>query len=220
MVTQFNKISMNNTTKKYSLIIPVLTLMAISMFMGCEKYKELADTEYPDQVIYMSTASTDGTPYEITRPPDISEETWQVPTPGSPILPCGCRCQRSSYHWVWWGGKDNIGTINISIVSRPDTVSALISDGGLQAQLLPQSAYSFPSSITLQDGKDAVSFDLVMDQGFLLGHPDQAFAIGISISSNDRKTNPQKETTVVVFNTSLLVDSTRSYSCGTGSRKT
>lgn len=205
MVTQFNTISMNNTTKKQLLVLPAMYLLAACLLFSCGKYKELADTDYPDQVIYMPTASTDGTPYEITKSPDTSEDTWQVPTPGNPyrfrvdasankiIVPLG----------VVRGGKDNAGAININIINRSDTVNTLISKG-LAAQLLPQSTYTLPSSAILADGKISATFDVAIDRAFLLNNPGQTYAIGVGITSNDRGIHPDKQTTIVLIKTDVF----------------
>ncbi|HMR19721.1 MAG TPA: DUF1735 domain-containing protein [Sphingobacterium sp.] len=196
---------MNTTTKKQHLVFPILALLAVYLLIGCGKYKELADTDFPDQVIYMPTASTDGAPYEITKSPDTSEDTWQVPTPGSPyrfrvdasankiIVPLG----------VVRGGKDKVGSININIVNRPDTVNAMIGRG-LAAQPLPQSAYTLPSSATIADGKNSVTFDVAIDRTFLVGNPGQAYAIGVHITSSDRAINTDKQTTVVLIKTDIF----------------
>lgn len=191
-------------TKQYS-IFPAMSLLAASLLFACGKYQELADASYPDQVLYMPTA---GTLYHITRSPDTSPDTWQVPTPGNPyrfridegankvIIPLG----------AVRGGINNAGSVMINITNRPDTVNTLIDDAALTAQLLPQSAYTLPSSVTLADGKGAVTFDVVIDRAFLLSNLGQSYAIGVRISSEDRQTNPDKETTIVVFDTNLLID--------------
>jgi len=196
---------MKTTIKRQYSIFPMLILMAASLLIGCGKYKELADTDYPDQVIYMPTASTDGTPYEITKSPDTSEDTWQVPTPGNPyrfrvdasankiIVPLG----------VVRGGKDNVGAININIINRSDTVNTLISRG-LAAQPLPQSTYTLPASATLMDGKISATFDVAIDRTFLLDNPGQTYAIGVGITSNDRAINLDKQTTIVLIKTDVF----------------
>ncbi len=197
MVTQFNTIRMK-MTKQY-FIFPTMSLLTVFLLFGCGKYKEFADTDYPDQVIYLPSA---GKLFQITDPAD----PYEAPTPGQPyrfridesankvIIPMG----------IVRGGISNAGSVTIDISNRSDTVNTLIDEGTLTAQLLPQSAYTIPPSITLPDGKDAVTFDLVIDLPFLQSHPDETFAIAVHISSKERQTNPKKETTIVVFNTNLL----------------
>ncbi|MFC7524118.1 BT_3987 domain-containing protein [Parapedobacter sp. GCM10030251] len=181
---------------------PVLIgILVVLVAFGCGKYQELADADYPDQVIYMPAA---GQLYHLTEPKD----TYDVPTPGNPyrfridegtnkvIIPLG----------VVRGGIANSGSVSITVTDRPDTVSTLIDKGQLQAQLVPASAYALPTTVVLADGSDAVSFELTLDLPFLLSHPGQVFAVGLSISSAERKTNPDKETTIVVIDTNLLAD--------------
>lgn len=185
--------------KKSYLLFQAISLLAVILLFGCGKYKELAPTDYPDQVIYMPSA---GQVYEIT----VKDNSFEVPTPGNAysfrvdesnnkvIIPLG----------VVRAGTSNKGSVAINLTSKPDTVNLLINNGKLKALLLPQSAYDLPGTITLLDGKDAVLFDLTIDRNFLVNHPDQSFAVGVNISSKKRKTNPDKETTVIVFNTNLL----------------
>lgn len=175
-------------------------MLSLLTTINCNKYQELADAEYPDQLIYMPTA---GTLYLVSEPAN----TWDTPTTGNPyryrveentnkvIVPLG----------VSRGGINYNGSVSIEITHANDTVSSLINDG-LDALLLPQSVYSIPSSITLLDGKSSVTFDMIIDKNFLLNEIGKTYAMGVSITSNDRKINPNKKTTIVVFDTNLLIE--------------
>lgn len=173
----------------------------ITIVAGCNKYQELADADYPDQVIYMSTA---GSIYVISGPPN----TVEIPTPGSSsrfridesankvIIPLG----------VLRGGINYNGSVGVEITNSPDTVNTLISEETLSAQLLPSSTYNIPTSVTLLNGQSSASFDIAVDRDFLLNNPGTSYAFGVSISSRDRETNPDKKTTVILLHTDTFME--------------
>ncbi len=176
-------------------------LLSVALLWSCDKYQELADAPYPDQVIYMPTASGF---FQVARP----DNTYEVPTPGQPyhfrvdpaegnvVIPLG----------IVRGGISNKGAVSINVGSQSDTVVTLIEQQQLNAELLPATAYVIPAAITLPDGKNSISFDLKIDLQYLLDRPGQVFALAIHISSTERKTNPELDTTIVVFDTDLLAD--------------
>ena len=183
---------------KYIIHLFILTIIATA----CTKYQELADANYPEQIIYMSTA---GSIYPVSKNPP---GTWEVPTQGNPyrfrvdsnanqvIIPLG----------VLRGGIDYNGIVAVEIKNNTDTVNTLISQGALSAELLPASAYSIPTSVTLPDKQNSAAFDVVIDRNFLQHHIGTSYALGVSIASKDRKTNPDKETTIVVIDANILTD--------------
>ncbi|MBC7745023.1 MAG: PKD domain-containing protein [Flavobacterium sp.] len=50
-----------------------------------------------------------------------------------------------------------------------------------------------------------MTFPLAIDLPFLLNNPNKAYAIGVSISSTERKVNTSLNTTIVYINTSFLI---------------
>lgn len=193
---------MNVLPKIQSRVVAGILLLAA--LCSCGKYRDVADTAYPDQVIYMPAANGI---FQVSAPGN----TYEVPTPGQPysfrvdqaqgrvIVPLG----------VVRGGVSTKGSIAVNIKSRPDTVTALIGQQQLNAELLPANAYSLPSNVGLSDGETAVTFELVIDLPYLVERPDRMFAIAVQISSMERRTNPKLETAIVVFNADLLNAETR-----------
>lgn len=181
-----------------------LGILLIAALSSCGKYREVAESAYPDQVIYLPAAKSI---FEVSAPGD----TYEVPTPGQPasfrvdrdeglvIIPLG----------VVRGGVSATGSISVNIKSRPDTVSALIGRRQLAAEMLPANAYSMPAGVELADGETTAIFELALSLAYLTERPGEAFAVAVQISSNGHKTNPALETAIVVFNSSLLNNETK-----------
>jgi hypothetical protein len=142
---------------------------------------------------------------------DVASEdtdTYSVPTSGYPyrfkvdstegkfIVPLA----------VYRSGVNNDGSFAVSIKINTDTVNQLVSSGALAGSLvLPADKYSLPSSVNMQDGEELSTFELNIDLGFLRNNPNTIFAIGISISSTQRKTNPKFGTTIVIIDTKKII---------------
>src|SRR5690606_10429187 len=139
-----------------------LGILLIAALSSCGKYREVAESAYPDQVIYLPAAKSI---FEVSPPGD----TYDVPTPGQPasfrvdqeqgrvIIPLG----------VVRGGVSTAGNISVAIKSRPDTIAALIERQQLDAEMLPADAYSMPSSIELADGESTAIFELALSLAYL-----------------------------------------------------
>jgi len=175
---------------------------AVLLLASCQKYKDVADADYPDQLIYMPAAI--GGNYLINS---ISYSTGDTPTPGAPfrftvdlannkfIVPLS----------VYRSGVNNKGGFNVDIAVNTDTVTNLLTAGTLtDTGILPASNYSIPSSVNIPDGKEVISFDLVIDLNYLRTSATQYIALGVGVSSTERKSNPKLETSVVVIDTQIM----------------
>ena len=179
-----------------STLYALFVIGMLSLTVSCT-YHEIRDTEYPDQQIYMPTA-VNGV-YDAS----VTTGTSSVPTPGGPtrfsvdeangkvIIPLG----------VYRGGINLSGKVKVEIHLNADTVSTMINAGKLSGTvLLPDDKAVIPSSVEIPNGKEIVTFDLKIDINHLRANPDKKVAVGITISSQDRVTNPKFATTIVVFN--------------------
>lgn len=181
----------------------LLMLFVIVMtFSACEFDTPLRDAEYPDQVIYLPAAV--GGNFEIN---DIARRIGDPPYPGNPyryivdtenrdfIVPLG----------VYRAGIDNIGAFTVDIAPNADTINDLITAGDTVITLLPSGEYAMVNSVDMTDGEELAKFELVVDLDFLLGnYPDNVYALGVSISSPDRETNPELSTAIIVIHTSIM----------------
>ncbi len=187
------------------------TLKLLCWFIGvgllstsCE-YKEFADADYPEQMVYMPAAN-----FGVY---DVSIETADTisPTPGHAyrsiidssdmgnikvIVPLG----------VYRSGITNDGNVLVNIVQNTDTISKLITAETLDAAtlLLPTTNFTIPATVQIADGSDITSFNMVIDGNFLKSNPTAIYAIGVAIDSDDREVNSLLNTTVVLIDVGKL----------------
>lgn len=166
--------------------------------VSCQ-YQELVEAEYPDQLIYLTTARNGV--YTIN-----SLATSNVATTGAYrylvkadekkiIVPLG----------VFRGGVTRDGAVNVDIRANADTVNRLLAANRLPlTTLLPADKYTLPTTVRLEDGQETASFNLGLDLDYLRANPDKKFAVGVSIASTERKANPLLNTTVVLVDASIL----------------
>lgn len=191
--------------KKFTISIKILTLLVVIThnFISCD-YDEFKPTEYTASKLYMP-ASVRGI-FTIDNVPQRVE--W-LPTPGYAydfkidnennkfIVPLG----------VYRSGIERKGDINVNIEVKNDTVNMLKSSGKIPGStiILPSNQYSLPTSVTVKNGSEITGFDLEINLGYLLSHPNEIFAIGVGISSDKLEVNQDISTTIIVIHTKLLV---------------
>jgi PKD repeat protein len=180
---------------KLLLTLPLLAVTVIS----CD-YKGVADSTYPDQQVYIPAAksgvytvddiSVANAPFRYVMDNDNNKI----------IIPLG----------IYRSGVNNHGSIDVDVKINNDTVSRLISAGGLigtdntNPEILPVDKYTLPSNVTLNNGIENAKLQLSIDIPFLLANPNKRFALGVTISSNDAEANPLLNTIIVVINTNFI----------------
>lgn len=180
----------------------VLLFAIVLTFSACEPGTPLRDADYPEQVIYLPAAV--GGWFEIS---DIARRIGDPPFPGNPsryvidlenrqfIVPLG----------IYRAGIDNIGAFTVNIEVNHDTIDDIIAAGDTVITLLPEGQYTMVNSVNMPDGEELAKFDLVIDLDFLRNNfPSEVYALGISISSPDRETNPDLSTAIVVIYTNII----------------
>jgi hypothetical protein len=182
----------------------LIAILGVSLMMVSCEHQEIADANYPDQLIYMPAANYN--PYKIDAVP---ETRGSSPTPGYPVrfLTDNVMRKFNVLLGVYRSGIDNKGSFKINISANTDTVTNLIASGGLPAgtQLLPNKEYTMVSSVMMNNGEELAKFELSINLDFLLtNYPGGKFALGIGISSTDRETNPNLETTIVLVDTKIM----------------
>lgn len=163
----------------------------------------IRDAEYPEQVIYMP-ASVFGR-YKIDI---VARSIGETPIPGNPYR---YQVDLNSGEFIvplaaYRAGIDNEGGFTINIESNSDTINDLISEGDTSIALLPSTEYTLSNEVKMEDGEELAKFDLVIDLEFLKDHyPDSVYAIGVSISSADRETNPELSTAIIEVHTKIIL---------------
>jgi len=180
----------------------VLLFAFVLIFSACDPGTPLRDAEYPEQVIYLPAAV--GGWFEIN---DIARRIGDPPIPGNPfkyvidlenrqfIVPLG----------VYRAGIDNIGEFTVNIAANSDTIDDIIAAGDTIISLLPSDQYTMVNSVDMPNGEELAKFDLVIDLDFLRNNfPTGVYALGVSISSPNRDTNPDLSTAIVVIHTTII----------------
>ena len=182
---------------------PLLLLFVVVLTFGaCEFNTPVRDADYPDQLIYLPAAV--GGNFEIS---DIARRIGDPPVPGNPyryvvdienrqfLVPLG----------VYRSGIDNIGAFSIDIEANNDTINDIIAAGDTIIKLLPSSEYTMVNSVDMPDGEELAKFNLVVDLDFLRdNYPTDVYALGVSISSPERETNPELSTAIIVLHTAIM----------------
>jgi PKD repeat protein len=189
----------------FTINIKILTLLVVIThnFISCD-YDEFKSAEYTASKLYMP-AAVRGV-FTIDNVPQRVE--W-LPTPGYAydfkidhennifIIPLG----------VYRSGIERKGDINVNIEVKNDTVNMLKSSGKIPEStvILPSNQYSIPTAVTVKNGSEIAGFDLEINLAYLLSHPDEIFAIGVGISSDELEVNQDISTTIIVIHTKMLV---------------
>lgn len=194
-----------NMKKFKHTLISGLIFMAMTLFIASCNYQEIADGDYPDQVIYMPAANY--YPFHINELPKTYGST---PTPGYPErfkvdLPGK---KFNVLLGVYRSGVDEKGTFNVSIAVNTDTIAKLLAAGNVLpagTELLPADKYTVPASVVVNNGELVGKFDLAVDLDFLMNsYPDKKYAIGVGISSAEREVNKKLATAIVVIDTKIM----------------
>jgi len=190
--------------KKVSSKLIIAFVAAIMLISSCE-YKEYADTDWPDQLIYMPAALYN--PYTIDAVPKAIGST---PTEGYPtrfLVDTAAR-KFNVLLGAYRSGVNNDGAFTVDIAVNTDTIADLLAVAGslpVGTVLLPAGQYTIPTTAEMKDGKDIATFELSVDLDYLLAnYPAGIYALGVGISSSARKTNPKYATTIVVINTKIM----------------
>lgn len=185
--------------------IKFITFLGCAILLAsCEYETDVRPADYPGQMIYMPAAYNG--PMVINS---ISQPLDYHPVEGSPskyavdipnrkfMVPLA----------VYRSGVNNKGAFDVDISVHTDTISKLINSGELgdTTLILPSDKFSLVNKVYMADGDELAEFDLIVDLDFLLdSYPDKVYAIGISIQSTERETNPNLNTTIVVIDTRIM----------------
>ncbi|MDX9880601.1 MAG: discoidin domain-containing protein [Prolixibacteraceae bacterium] len=182
----------------------ILTAVFSVIFTSCNDFEtDIRSADYPEQKIYMPTAYDDGI-YMIDK---ITKRVGDTPTEGQPYrYTVDLETRKFNVPLAAFrGGIDKKGAVKVDIAVNTDTVSRLIEAGDLEdAEILPSAKYTVDQTVEIGDGKDYAGFVLAVDIDFLRSKaPDKKLAVGIGISSEQRKDT--LSTTVVVIDTKMFL---------------
>ncbi len=181
----------------------LVALFAVSAgFSSCNKYKEITPASYPDQTIYMPAANAF---YEINS--IIPVNTNSVPTPGQPFKYTIDLTKREFTVplSVVRGGLNNNDEFNVDVMANTDTISKLVTGGQLSnVTVLSADKYSVPAVVTMSKGKEYAPINITIKLDSLRNNAGKRFAVGISISSKDKMSNPKLSTTILIIDAKII----------------
>ena len=192
--------------KKYFCKLTVIVIFSgfmLSLF-SCWKDITYRDAEYPDQIIYMTTAYLNNGQRVID---DINRIRGTLPIEGNPykyVLDMSRREFRVPLA-AYRAGVNNKGSFTVN-VSANTAVIATINEGRTDKYLLiPSDKYTLVSSVEMKDGEELAKFDLIVDLDLLRNnYPDEIFALGVEISSAQMERNENLCTTAVIIHTRIV----------------
>lgn len=178
--------------------------VAVFSISSCQ-YKDIADAPFPEQTIYMPAAAsgvyqindTNATTGIFRYKLDIAARKL--------IVPLG----------VYRSGINNDGAITVDVSVDNDTINSLIAAGtlvddrGRNIELLPSSAYTIASALSLRSGQENGVIGLDVDLDYIAGQPGKRFAVCIGVSSAQRAVSPGMGKTIVELNTNFIVPTPR-----------
>jgi PKD repeat protein len=189
---------------RHTILRWVEVLFGLIMILSSCEYETIMDADYPDQQVYFPAAQEG-----IFVIDNVPVPTLAVPTPGNTYkFTVDLEAKKFSIPLgIYRSGVDNKGSFTVNIAVDTDTVSTLIAVGKLSnVELLPVDKYTVDQTVAVTDGKDFANANLVVDLDFLkMNAPGKRYALGISISSDQRGVNPKLSTVVVVIDTKIMI---------------
>lgn len=181
----------------------MLLLSYIGLFLyGCEKADSEQDFGYNYIFIPQATATGGGTLNDVVPTGnDAGNFNYKVDAINNKVnILLGVSCS----------GKTVSKGYTVSIATRADTVTQLISNGTLKADaktvvLLPSTAYFLPSTVTVPDGQYMASFYLSVDEGALKAYAGQKVALCVALSNpTSYKLSPSYNKVIVIIDVDAL----------------
>lgn len=172
---------------KHNIFFLALALM-LAAFAGCQKNDK--DTDYGITNIYMPQATISGGSnlnYVVPAGRDSMTYNYRIDTKNKVVnIPLG----------VLRSGKQSGGGFSVTVSSRADTVNTLIGNGLIKVApnatktvvLLPTTAYTLPTTVSVADGQYLASFNLSVDIATLKTYAGKKVAVCVQISNSSAYT--------------------------------
>ncbi len=192
-------------------------LIVVSGFMtlvGSCSQDLIRDAAYPEQLIYMPTATYNNYTIDV-----VPRALGSDPTPGFPTRFTTDTVARKFNVLLaaYRSGIDMKGAFTVDVKINTDTITKLLAIAG-QLPLgtlpvgtlpLPADKFTLPATTQMLDGQDIAKCDMAVDLDFLRNNYQappggQLYAVAVTVSSTARKTNPKFATTIIVINTKIM----------------
>lgn len=108
------------------------------------------------------------------------------------------------YLGVAKSGKAPTQPFTVQVTSRADTINELIADGE-NFLLLPSTAYTLPTSVSLTAGQSVASFNMVIDKTTLQTFVDEKVAVCVTLSNpTEYMLNAKTRNVIVIIDVNAL----------------
>lgn len=166
-------------------------LLIIATFVACEK----SVSEEPigiENVYIPQSISTSTTDNNYAVPSNVNfgaAKNFEVDEANNKVI---------VYLGVAKSGKAATQPFTVEVTSRADTINELIADGA-SFLLLPSTAYTLPTSVSLTAGQSVTGFNLVIDKPTLETFAGKKVAVCVSLSNPTRYKLEGKTRNVIVI---------------------
>jgi hypothetical protein len=173
------KINMKIHVKQVAVLIAVVAMI---MLVGCEKND--SETLFGNSVIYIPQSTVSGGQnLEYLVPSGVNKDThnFKVDTLGNTV---------NVYLGVTRSGLDTNNAYTVNVETKADTINTLIANGlinltpsTIPVVLLPENAYTLPSTVSVLEGKYAASFYLAIKLDVLKTYAGKKVALCVAIKN-------------------------------------
>ena len=187
---------------RHSKLKSFLLLTIGSVLLLCCDYRDIADADYPDNMIYFPTA-VNGIWVIDTK----TNENPSIITPGYSGL---YEIEDNTFSVVLGivqSGINNTNSFEVGLAFQNDTVQSLIQKEDLPAETIPmpESKLSFPQKITFPKNSQSTSFKVSFPLDEITGaNSGKKVAFALTIADSEIAPNPRLQTTVVFIDSKFL----------------
>ena len=189
----------------------------IAGFFSCD-YQELADADYPNQMVYLPVAANGI--YTLNKATEEGSKIFKYELDlenNRLIVPLA----------VYRSGTNNKGTIQVDVLIDNDTIRQLINSGdliddqGKNLELIPAEQYTISPSVELKDGEGWQSITLTINLNYIATQTNKRLALGVAIEGKEVSASPKLGTAIIEINTNFLVPTPQfTYRVSSGDDKT
>ena len=183
--------------------------MSATLF-SCGK-TEIIDVGYPDDSVYFPSAAA------AANEGKTAYELFDLATSGEGSHRFNIDLDNTRFvipMSVCRGGIDNSGAIDVDLATDDGIVTTMINEGSLgylndeggvrTINFIPESEITFPDRISIADGKDISTFDIVINFDYLQNRVGELFAIALEIESSSAEISEDLGVVVMVIDTGFM----------------
>lgn len=177
----------------------LMALLGIVCLMGCDKKDSAGPFGFTNIYIPQATVSS-GVNLDYLVPSGLDSNTYnyKIDKKNNKV---------DVYLGITRSGTQANDAYSVSVTTRPDTINQLITNGLLATGgdanktvvLLPASAYSLPTTVSVPQGQYMANFNLVIDEPTLKTYAGQKVALCVAL------TNPSKYMLSTTYNQVIIL---------------